>query len=126
MRSSRNREYEKEHHLGVLMVSLTGRRTSARSSLPASFVSALVFPCTRVPRIARSVLTVTVGPAPLIARATSMPLRWNSKLRSCTACLQAVVQCEPMSPSFTPTDAMIDLQASEGANARDSGPQQSP
>ena len=36
-------------------------------------------------------------------------LRLNSKLRSLTACLHAVAQCEPMSPSFTFTAAaMID------------------
>src|SRR5512132_3430843 len=95
--------------LGMLIVSLTGRRTSARKSLPASSVSALVRPWTAVPAIPGSVATLIVGPWPPTASVTPMPLRRNSALRSWTACLQALVQCAPMWPRRTFTAAMVDL-----------------
>src|SRR5262245_44083843 len=98
---------------GVLIVSLTGRRTSALSSLPPPSVSALVLPCTAVPAIAGSVLTLIVGPLPPIASTTGTPLRRNSELRSATACLHAAVQCDPMLPSLTFTVAMTTPEPTE-------------
>src|SRR5882757_4101232 len=98
------------------MVTWTGRRTSARNSLPPPLVSAVVLPCTALPWMPGSILTVMVVPAePLIASVTLTWCRLNRLLRVVTAFWHGLVQVEPTFRSCTDT---VVIRSSEGRVAR--------